>query len=147
MKKLALLSLLVCGSLAAGCGGTGGAEEAAVDPNAPVTYEVTADLIAAGQKTYTTNCAPCHGPGGKGDGPSAATLDPKPRDHTNREYMDTLEDLRIAQTVQQGGAAFGYPNMPSSPHIRGETMVELIAFVRSLSRGPDGVESVQVKPQ
>lgn len=145
MRKLALLSLIALLPLVTACGG-GGGNEVAADPNAPVTYDVTPDLITAGQKVYTTNCAPCHGPGGKGDGPAAATLNPKPRDHTNREYMDTLEDMRIAQTVQMGGAAFGYPNMPSSPHIRGESMVALIAYVRSLSRGSDWNGTVEVKP-
>src|SRR6266536_3547615 len=31
--------------------------------------------IAEGKKLYTMNCLPCHGPAGKGDGPSAGTLE------------------------------------------------------------------------
>ena len=34
----------------------------------------TPDQIAAGAKTFATNCVVCHGPGGKGNGPLAATL-------------------------------------------------------------------------
>jgi mono/diheme cytochrome c family protein len=90
-------------------------------------------MLAKGQNTYKLNCVPCHGPLGKGDGPSAAGLNPPPRDHSNKEYMARLTDDMIAQTVQMGGAIRGYPNMPSSPHIRGEDMVALIAFVRRLS--------------
>ena len=89
------------------------------------------------------NCVPCHGPGGKGDGPSAATLNPPPRDHTSSELMDNLTDKKIGQTVQQGGIISGYPNMPSSPHLRGEDLVALVAFVRSLHR--ETVESVDLE--
>ncbi|HAL80881.1 MAG TPA: hypothetical protein DCO83_00530, partial [Mucilaginibacter sp.] len=40
---------------------------------------------------YVTNCAPCHGEKGKGDGPAAASLTPKPANHTSaviREESD-----------------------------------------------------------
>jgi mono/diheme cytochrome c family protein len=113
------------------CGSGGGAEEAA-DPG-PKPYEITDAMLAKGQHTYKLNCVPCHGPQGKGDGPSAAGLNPPPRDHSNAEYMARLTDDMIAETVQMGGVIRGYPNMPSSPHIRGEEMVALVAFVRRLS--------------
>lgn len=38
-----------------------------------------ADSLAAGKVVYTAQCAACHGPAGKGDGPSAKDLNPKPR--------------------------------------------------------------------
>lgn len=128
----------------AGCGAGAGPES--VDPNAPVTHEVTAELLERGQTVYTQNCAPCHGPKGKGDGPAAATLNPKPRDHSNGQYMDQLSDQKIADTVRMGGVISGYPNMPSSPHIQGEDMAALVAFVRSLSHEPSQIASVELKP-
>lgn len=36
-------------------------------------------IVAYGGKLYQTNCALCHGPEGKGDGPAGAGLNPKPR--------------------------------------------------------------------
>src|SRR5688572_25499300 len=40
--------------------------------------------IGSAKKTVETNCAMCHGPGGKGDGPAAAALPPpKPADWTS----------------------------------------------------------------
>lgn len=39
-----------------------------------------------GRAVYEKKCAPCHGPDGKGNGPGAATLDPKPRDFTSGLY-------------------------------------------------------------
>jgi mono/diheme cytochrome c family protein len=39
--------------------------------------------IAAGKKVYAVNCLACHGTTGKGDGPAANALNPKPRDLSN----------------------------------------------------------------
>ena len=81
------------------------------------------DAAEAGEPVYQANCVPCHGPEGKGDGPSAASLNPKPRNHSDSALMDKLTDKKIAETVQMGGIISGYPNMPASPHIRGEELV------------------------
>lgn len=40
----------------------------------------TPDDIVKGKAIYDANCAPCHGAGGAGDGPAAASLNPKPAD-------------------------------------------------------------------
>ena len=40
----------------------------------------------AGKSVYEKKCVLCHGSDGKGDGPGAATLDPKPRDFTRGLY-------------------------------------------------------------
>lgn len=39
--------------------------------------------LKAAKTLYINNCAPCHGAKGKGDGPAAAALNPKPADHTS----------------------------------------------------------------
>ena len=44
-----------------------------------LTPRAAPDRVAA-QRLYQANCASCHGAGGRGDGPSAATLDPPPID-------------------------------------------------------------------
>jgi len=125
---IALLVVLACGA----CGGSSSGEDLA-EPEGPQVFEINDAFLAKGQNTYKLNCVPCHGPLGKGDGPSAAGLDPKPRDHSNRDYMSRLTDEMIAETVKMGGVIRGYPNMPSSPHIKGEEMAALIAYVRRLS--------------
>ena len=38
--------------------------------------------LKAGAGLFAQNCASCHGPGGKGDGPAGVTLSPRPRDLT-----------------------------------------------------------------
>lgn len=129
-----LLATGILLALATACGpaGTDGTPAATADAE-PEAKVVTAAMIEHGQEIYIANCAPCHGAQGRGDGPSAANLDPKPRDHTNREYMSTLTDEELGKTIRLGGVVSGMPQMPSHPHINGEDLDDLVAFVRSLS--------------
>jgi mono/diheme cytochrome c family protein len=133
MRKTAyIVAFSLAAALISGCGSGGGGEDEPAAPDGPTPFSINEEILARGQQTYKLNCVPCHGPQGKGDGPSAAGLNPPPRDHSNTEYMERLTDDMIAETVRMGGVIRGYPNMPSSPHIRGDEMVALIAFVRSL---------------
>ncbi len=95
---------------------------------------VTPELLAQGREVWMLWCANCHGSEGRGDGPDATLLDPRPRDQTDRETMDRLSDREIAETVVYGGAPRGYPSMPSVPQVWGEDLVALVAYVRSLSQ-------------
>lgn len=52
------------------------AEAAAVENPTSASDE----SISSGEAIYSQNCAVCHGDSGKGDGPGAATLNPKPAD-------------------------------------------------------------------
>ena len=94
----------------------------------------TPAMLDRGRQTYKTYCAPCHGEGGKGDGPGAAAFKPPPRDHTDAAYMSTMTDEQLAQVITIGGALRGKPAMPSNPQIKGDDLKSLVAFVRSLSR-------------
>lgn len=127
---VALAVLLVC--TLPGCGGDPGTG-AALDEPAGDSPAVRVARLEHGRATYIANCAPCHGSGGRGDGPSAANLDPKPRDHTDAAYMKTLSDGQLADTIRYGGAIVNMPQMPSHPHLQGEELDDLVAFVRSLS--------------
>ena len=44
---------------------------------------VDPSVIKTGKTLYMSYCAPCHGNSGKGDGIAAATLNPKPANHTS----------------------------------------------------------------
>jgi mono/diheme cytochrome c family protein len=46
---------------------------------------------AAGKKTYEKLCWACHGMNGKGDGPGAASLNPKPADHTSAQVQQQTD--------------------------------------------------------
>jgi mono/diheme cytochrome c family protein len=49
----------------------------------PNPVPADAASLAAGKKVFAANCLACHGAGGKGDGPAAAAITPKPRDLSN----------------------------------------------------------------
>jgi mono/diheme cytochrome c family protein len=94
---------------------------------------VTPAMVERGHAIYKTNCVPCHGESGKGDGPGAGVLNPKPRDHTDYAYMSTLTDKEVADVIKMGGAIKGRPLMPSHPQITGTDMDALVGFIRTLS--------------
>src|SRR5262245_54745831 len=94
--------------------------------------------IAAGKATYGQICAMCHGEMGKGDGPTAAVLNPKPRDHTNGEYMNELKDDYLFKIIKEGGASVGKSQlMPAwSTQVKDKGIWDLVAYVRTLAVPP-----------
>ena len=58
--------------------------------------------VALGEKIYKQRCVLCHGPQGKGDGPGAAALNPKPRNHTDASYMSTQTDEQLLHSIREG---------------------------------------------
>jgi mono/diheme cytochrome c family protein len=46
---------------------------------AGLTNPLGAEVAVDGEKVFKTNCAPCHGAKGHGDGPAGAALDPQPK--------------------------------------------------------------------
>ena len=99
---------------------------------------VQAQDAAAGKEIYEQYCALCHGPEGKGDGSLSANLDPKPRNHTDGAYMNTLTDAHLLKVVGEGGAAAGLsPIMPAWKDILAAQQIQdVVAFVRSLAEPP-----------
>ena len=87
---------------------------------------------AKGKEKFELICASCHGPGGKGDGPAAAALDPKPRDLSDPAYVSTLTDEHIFKTVKEGGASVGKsPLMPAwGGTLTDDNIWNVIAYVR-----------------
>lgn len=80
----------------------------------------------------------CHGTAGKGDGPSAATLNPKPRDLTNKEWQKSVSDAQIHAVIVQGGGATGKSQlMPPNPDLADKPQVvdELVKIVRGWGGG------------
>ena len=74
----------------------------------------------------------CHGEDGKGDGPGAAALNPKPRNYTDVAWQNSVTDEHIKQTILYGGAAVGKsPNMPPNPDLDGKPELDgLVKVVR-----------------
>ena len=114
---LALASVMVAFSLVAGGEGTSG------------------QASMSGKELYQQKCAVCHGTEGKGDGPAAYLLYPKPRDFVSGKFkirstltIPTDEDL--FRTITTGIAG---TSMPSWAALSEQDRKALIAYVKSLS--------------
>ncbi len=92
----------------------------------------------AGKAKYDTLCGGCHGATGKGDGPAAGGLKPKPQDHTNGKYMNGLTDKALFDIVKGGGAGVKKsPLMPAWGNtLKDDDIWNLVAYIRSLARPP-----------
>lgn len=80
-----------------------------------------------GRQLYLKYCSVCHGEQGKGDGFNAFNLNPKPRDFTDAAYMNALGDVRVAETMSQGGR--GVNRSPLMPSWGGRMSKKEIAYV------------------
>jgi mono/diheme cytochrome c family protein len=109
------------------------ATSAAPTPNTTVgdtTGEAAMDPLVLGNKIYQERCALCHGPEGKGDGPAAAGLNPKPRNHTDGAYMKTRTDAQLLEVIHHGKGG-----MPAWGGILNETEINaVLKHVRTLAK-------------
>jgi cytochrome c oxidase cbb3-type subunit 3 len=96
---------------------------------------VAADLAAA-KNDFVRFCAKCHGSGGKGDGPQAEALDPKPRDLTNCVQMKAVTDDTLFTAIKEGGAAVKLSkDMPAwKDGMEDDEIHDLVAYVRTFCK-------------
>jgi len=92
----------------------------------------------AGKAKYDSLCGGCHGTGGKGDGPAAGGLNPKPQDHTNGKHMNTLTDQYLFNIIKNGGVGVKKsPLMPAWGNtLKDDDVWNLAAYIRSLAKPP-----------
>lgn len=121
MKREAILGLALAAMLLTGWTTEG---RAAGDP-------------AKGKRKYHEYCIPCHGREGKGDGTRAQIeqLDPRPRNHTDGNYMNSRADVQLFKTIKEGGKATTFSHiMPQWKHILSDDDIwDVLAHVRSLA--------------
>ena len=83
-----------------------------------------------GESIYReSDCSMCHGEMGDGEGFLAAGLEPKPRDFTDFQEMNTVPDMAIINAIRDGLPG---TSMPAHPDFNEEQIEELILFIRSL---------------
>ncbi len=92
--------------------------------------------VAKGKAKYQELCAACHGASGKGDGPAAAALQTKPRNHTDAAYMNKLKDQQIFDIIKKGGQGVGKsPLMPAwAGQLTDAQIRDVVAYIRTLAR-------------
>jgi mono/diheme cytochrome c family protein len=96
-----------------GEGGHVGTPASAVDVHALLAS--TPEQVAAGKSLFSVNCASCHGTAGKGDGPAASALNPKPRDFTGGYWRYGGGPARIVQTITTGSPGTAMAPFPGIP--------------------------------
>ena len=57
---------------------------------------------AQGKKLYRDKCQICHGVNGKGDGPAASALSPRPANFTDPRFWQGNVDKKITDTIENG---------------------------------------------
>jgi mono/diheme cytochrome c family protein len=136
---------------------------APAEPWRPVSYEPLAwppgvDLdsgASLGERTYVERCAVCHGRSGKGDGPAAISLNPRPRDFTSGVYKykstpagSPPTDADLVRVVARGLQASA---MPYWDDILGEreiaAVVEYVKRFAPPASGASPVASIAAPPR
>jgi len=104
-----------------------------------------------GKAIFDAKCTECHGASGKGDGPAAALLTPRPRDFTTGKFkIRTTEsgtgptDDDLMQTVRQG--MYG-TSMPGWDRILSDDdMRDVVGYIKKLSTRTVAPKPVVLKP-
>ncbi len=122
MGHVCLWLSLTAFALAFGCGK--GSEQPAAGGDDPVSR---------GRKLYAANgCNVCHGSEGRGDGPVSRSLNPKPRDFSDRSgYRRGPGLAEIEETIEKG-LHTNQGVMPAFPSIQPEDRRHLALFIQSL---------------
>jgi cytochrome c1 len=88
-----------------------------------------------GKRLYDHYCAICHGVQGKGDGFNAYNLNPKPKDMTEKGYLDSVTNDWLKQVISLGGR--GVKRSVLMPAYEGtlnkEQTADIVAYLRHLS--------------
>lgn len=92
--------------------------------------------VDRGTVIYKEYCSQCHGATGKGDGPAASGLEPKPAIHANIPFEKLPIDY-LYNVINHGGAATGKsPNMPYwNLTIGQQGVADVIAYLKATFKG------------
>lgn len=91
---------------------------------------------AAARDLWQTRCVTCHGPQGRGDGPSGRALIQRPRDFHDASFQARATDDHLRRVIVEGGHAVGLSrDMAANPDLESRPAVvdELVQIVRSFS--------------
>ncbi len=91
------------------------------------------------QAMFNTVCVMCHGPDGTGNGPAAASLNPKPRNYTDPAWQASVTDDQIKDIILKGGAGVGKsPMMPGQPQLgdHPDVLDGLVKIIRGFGKHP-----------
>jgi mono/diheme cytochrome c family protein len=132
--KTTLAGLLVLTAAVAGADWKAPPEEKA-RPN-PVSS--TPEALKKGKFLYQKNCARCHGPKGKGDGPDAKSGPSDPEDLTEADLQKELTDGEMFWKITKGRKEGKEVIMPAFEReiSSAEDRWRVVLFVRTLGEPP-----------
>ncbi len=88
-------------------------------------------VLAEAKTLYTANCVPCHGDKGRGDGPAAIGLNPKPADHSSLAVQSESDGSLFWKLSEGRSPMPGYKKIFSD-----QQRWELINYIRTLAKSP-----------
>ena len=104
--------------------------------------------VDRGKVIYKEYCAQCHGFTGKGDGPAASGLEPKPAIHANIPFEKLPIDY-LYNVINHGGAAMG--KSPSMPYwnltIGQQGVADVMAYVKATFKGAPAIATAPTGEQ
>ena len=99
--------------------------------------------LTLGKQVYEKRCAGCHGVSGKGDGPAAELLVPRPRDFTAGKYKIRTQagplasDQDLLRIVTDGMPGTSMPSWRSLPDRERQAVV---AYIKTFAEGYKGAK-------
>ena len=135
VRLLGSASALAVMAITAGCDVRSGAVMRSVESQASATPPQRQDdpALLEARQVFGSRCVACHGAEGRGDGPAAASLVPRPRNYTDKVWQAATSDSGIEKVILEGGPAVGKsPIMPPNPDLAGKPQV--LAALRQLVR-------------
>lgn len=122
MSRVWTESLLLAFTLV--CGGTG------------VLLAQTAEGLQRGQTIYREHCMECHGANGKGDGPKAPFLSPRPGNLISAS-TSAKTDKELLRTIAQGKPRTAMPGWKEAlPEEDQQAVLQYIRSMIQFSRAP-----------
>lgn len=105
----------------------------------------TPELVGTGKALFQINCASCHGDEGRGDGPRAAELNPRPRNFKAEKFKFGAAPIQVFNTITNGSPG---TSMPSFALLPAQDRWALAHYVRTHVHNPpdDSPEEIAKLP-
>lgn len=87
-------------------------------------------VIAHGSTVYQNNCAVCHGPGGKGDGPAGQASNPPARNLVEGNWQKGGSSIALYETLKNGIPG---TTMASFSYLSPKDRWAMVVYIRSIT--------------